>query len=149
VLARFARSHLARSRRLAWNSTLVIAGIFGIAAGAAPNYVGFCSLIACIGFGAGGNLPVDGTMFLEFLPGNKQYLLTFLSVWWAVGQVVGSLISWAFLANYGCETREWTRTRIQTDTDTDTGTGSPTPHPMLGVGRRISVPNAQSSVLSA
>jgi hypothetical protein len=52
---------------------------------------------------------VDGTMFLEFLPGNKQYLLTFLSVWWAVGQVVGSLISWAFLANYGCETREWAR----------------------------------------
>ncbi len=147
VLARFARS-LARSRRLAWNSTLVIAGIFGIAAGAAPNYVGFCSLIACIGFGAGGNLPVDGTMFLEFLPG-AAVPPYFPLVWWAVGQVVGLLISWAFLANYGCETREWTRTRIQTDTDTDTGTGSPTPHPMLGVGRRISVPNAQSSVLSA
>ncbi len=105
------------SRKLAWNSTLVLSGIFGIAAGAAPNWIGFCSLIACIGFAAGGNLPVDGTMFLEFLPGSKQYLLTFLSIWWAVGQVVGSLISvspclycktdnqWAFLSKYGCETR--------------------------------------------
>ena len=32
-------------------------------------------------------------MFLEFIPGPQQYLLTFLSVWWAIGQVLGSLIS--------------------------------------------------------
>jgi len=50
-------------------------------------------MIALIGFGVGGNLPVDGTLFLEFLPGSKQYLLTLLSLWWAVGQVVASLIS--------------------------------------------------------
>ena len=50
-------------------------------------------MIALVGFGAGGNLPVDGTMFLEFIPGNKQYLLTFLSIWWAIGQVVASLIA--------------------------------------------------------
>jgi MFS family permease len=50
-------------------------------------------MIALIGVGAGGNLPVDGTMFLEFIPGNKQYLLTFLSIWWALGQVVASLIA--------------------------------------------------------
>ena len=81
------------SRRLAWNSTLVISGIFGIAAGAAPNFVVFCTMIALIGFGVGGNLPVDGTLFLEFLPGSKQYLLTLLSLWWALGQVVASLIS--------------------------------------------------------
>jgi MFS family permease len=78
-------------------------------------------MIALIGVGAGGNLPVDGTMFLEFIPGNKQYLLTFLSIWWAVGQVVASLIAvspsllwlehrltnqWVFIANYGCASRE-------------------------------------------
>lgn len=59
-----------------------------------------------VGFGAGGNLPVDGALFLEFLPGRNQYLLTLLSLWWAVGQVAGSLISWAFLAKYGCSARE-------------------------------------------
>jgi MFS family permease len=78
-------------------------------------------MIALIGVGAGGNLPVDGTMFLEFIPGNKQYLLTFLSIWWALGQVVASLIAvslffrcsmhrlteqWVFIANYGCASRE-------------------------------------------
>ena len=32
-----------------------------------------------------------------------QWTLTLLSVWWAIGQVVGSLISWAFLAKYSCD----------------------------------------------
>ena len=32
-------------------------------------------------------------MFIEFIPGKHQYLLTLLSVWWAIGQVAGSLIA--------------------------------------------------------
>ncbi|KAJ7444567.1 MFS general substrate transporter [Mycena galericulata] len=91
-------------RRTAWNATLFISGIFGVAAGASPNFLTLCALLACIGFGVGGNLPVDGALFLEFLPGKNQYLLTLLSLWWAVGQVVASLISWVFLAKYSCDT---------------------------------------------
>lgn len=88
------------SRRLAWNCTLLVGGIFGLVAGAAPNFTVFCVFIALLGFGVGGNLPVDGTMFIEFLPGAKQWLLTLLSAWWAIGQVVGTLVgvslTWAF-----------------------------------------------------
>ncbi|KAJ7573421.1 MFS general substrate transporter, partial [Mycena floridula] len=91
-------------RRTAWNATLFISGVFGIAAGASPNFVTLCAMLACIGFGVGGNLPVDGALFLEFLPGKDQYLLTLLSLWWAVGQVVASLISWVFLAKFSCDT---------------------------------------------
>ncbi|KAJ7182862.1 MFS general substrate transporter [Mycena crocata] len=91
-------------RRTAWNATLFISGIFGVAAGASPNFITLCAMLACIGFGVGGNLPVDGALFLEFLPGTHQYLLTLLSLWWAVGQVVASLISWVFLANFSCDT---------------------------------------------
>ncbi|CAK5284790.1 unnamed protein product [Mycena citricolor] len=91
-------------RRTAWNASLFLSGIFGIAAGASPNFVTLGAMLACIGFGVGGNLPVDGALFLEFLPGPYQYLLTFLSVWWAIGQVVGSLISWVFLAKFSCDT---------------------------------------------
>ncbi|KAJ7767982.1 MFS general substrate transporter [Mycena maculata] len=91
-------------RRTAWNATLFISGVFGVAAGASPNFITLCAMLACIGFGVGGNLPVDGALFLEFLPGKDQYLLTLLSLWWAVGQVVASLISWVFLAKYSCDT---------------------------------------------
>lgn len=29
----------------------------------------------------------------EFVPGSHQYLLTVLSIWWAFGQLIGSLVS--------------------------------------------------------
>jgi MFS family permease len=100
--------------------TLVIGGVFGLVAGSSPNFGSLCFFIAMVGFGVGGNLPVDGTLFIEFIPGSHQYLLTLLSIWWAIGQVVGSLIAvsgipskdecaltsqWVFQANYGCATR--------------------------------------------
>ncbi|KAI5123860.1 hypothetical protein M0805_005677 [Coniferiporia weirii] len=87
-------------RKLSWQITLFIAGTFGLAAGGAPNFVALCALIACMGFGVGGNLPVDGALFLEHIPQSHQWLLTFLSAWWSVGQVVASLIIWVFIANY-------------------------------------------------
>ncbi|KAI0089233.1 major facilitator superfamily domain-containing protein [Irpex rosettiformis] len=87
-------------RRLSWQITLCIAGIFGIAAGGSKNFVTLCSLVACMAFGVGGNLPVDGALFLENIPQSHQWLLTFLSAWWSVGQVIGSLIIWGFVANY-------------------------------------------------
>ncbi|TVY73178.1 putative MFS-type transporter PB1E7.08c [Lachnellula suecica] len=88
-------------RRLAFNMTLFLAGVFGIAAGAAPTWVGACGLYAALGVGVGGNLPVDGALFLEFLPNASGRLLTFLSIWWPIGQLVASLIAWGFLGgNY-------------------------------------------------
>jgi MFS family permease len=78
-------------RRLAFNCTLGIASVFGVAAGAAPNWIGSCALFACVGLGVGGNLPVDGALFLEFLPGANGSLLTLLSVWWPIGQLIASL----------------------------------------------------------
>lgn len=50
----------------------------------------------------GGNLPIDGALFLEFLPGDWQWLLTFLSVWWAFGQLLVTLLAWGLINNYSC-----------------------------------------------
>ncbi|KAF8526272.1 MFS general substrate transporter [Hysterangium stoloniferum] len=89
-------------RKLSWNITLFIAGVFGIAAGGAPNFVALGALIACIGFGVGGNLPVDGALFLEHIPQKQQWTLTLLSLWWPAGQIVTSLVGWVFIANFSC-----------------------------------------------
>lgn len=89
-------------RRLAFNATLFIAGVFGLAVGGAPNWIGACGMYAALGFGVGGNLPVDGALFLEFLPNASASLLTALSVWWPVGQLIASLIAWGFVPNYSC-----------------------------------------------
>ncbi|KAH9891835.1 MFS general substrate transporter [Cubamyces lactineus] len=79
-------------RRWAFNLTLFITGVFAMAAGASPNATALCALVAAWSVGVGGNLPVDSAVFLEFIPPTHQYLLTVLSVWWAIGQLVGSLV---------------------------------------------------------
>ncbi|PHH62483.1 hypothetical protein CDD81_7130 [Ophiocordyceps australis] len=51
-------------------------------------------MLAALGFGVGGSLPVDGALFLEFLPDANSSLLTLLSVWWPLGQLAASLAAW-------------------------------------------------------
>ncbi|KAL5120077.1 hypothetical protein ACEQ8H_001902 [Pleosporales sp. CAS-2024a] len=89
-------------RRLAFNLTLFLAGAFGLASGGGPNWMGTCALYACIGLGVGGNLPVDGALFLEFLPQTSGNLLTLLSVFWPVGNLMASLLAWAYIPNFSC-----------------------------------------------
>ncbi|KAI9805810.1 MAG: hypothetical protein M1825_000424 [Sarcosagium campestre] len=87
-------------RRFAFNATLFLAGVFGLVVAAAPNWIAVCGLFAALGTGVGGNLPVDGALFLEFLPFASGNLLTMLSVWWPVGQLIASLVAWGFIPNY-------------------------------------------------
>ena len=89
-------------RRFSFNATLFICGVFGTASGGAKNFHTLGALLACTGVGIGGSLPVDGMLFLEFLPGVRQQLLTLLSVFWPLGQLVTSLIGWGFIASWSC-----------------------------------------------
>ncbi|PGH04013.1 hypothetical protein AJ80_08597 [Polytolypa hystricis UAMH7299] len=89
-------------RRLAFNTTLLLCGIFGLAVGGGSNWIGVCAMFACLGLGVGGNLPVDGALFLEFLPFASGNLLTMLSVWWPIGQLIGSLVAWGLIPPYSC-----------------------------------------------
>lgn len=56
-------------RRPAFNCTLLIAGTFLCAAAGSLNFLAFSALWAVIGTAAGGNVPVDSMIFLEFVPG--------------------------------------------------------------------------------
>lgn len=51
-------------RRLGFNSTLIIAGIFAFMTGIAPNFIAEAAFLGVLGLGVGGSLPVDGTMFV-------------------------------------------------------------------------------------
>ncbi|KAI5925975.1 MFS general substrate transporter [Camillea tinctor] len=91
-------------RRWAFNLSLFICSGAVIVAGAAPNWASLGFFIALVGFGAGGNLILDTTVFLEYLPGSKQWVLTFLACWWGLGQAITGFICWGFLvpANWNC-----------------------------------------------
>jgi MFS family permease len=78
-------------RRFTFNSTLLLTGIFGVLISFGPTYAITTFLFACMGIGVGGNLPVDGALFLEFLPMADNKLLTLLSAWWPGGQLVSAI----------------------------------------------------------
>jgi MFS family permease len=86
-------------RRPAFNATLLICGLFGAVVAAGPSWIITSILFGCMGLGVGGNLPVDGALFLEFLPFASNKLLTLLSVWWPVGQLVASMSTYRFVSS--------------------------------------------------
>ena len=89
-------------RRWAFNLTIGITAVFGLVAAGSPNFAAVCTFAALWSVGVGGNLPVDSAIFLEFLPGSHQYLLTVLSIDWALAQVVATLIGWPLLGYRTC-----------------------------------------------
>lgn len=69
-------------RRFAFNCSLMISSIFAIVAGASPDWIVLGLFICLAAFGAGGNLVLDTAVFLEYLPSQKQWLLTLMAMWW-------------------------------------------------------------------
>ncbi|KAF2133457.1 membrane transporter [Dothidotthia symphoricarpi CBS 119687] len=90
-------------RRWAFNLTIGITALFGLIAAASPNFAAIGTFAALWSIGVGGNLPVDSAIFLEFLPGSHQYLLTILSIDWALAQVFATLVAWPLLGNMTCQ----------------------------------------------
>ncbi|KAI0163275.1 major facilitator superfamily domain-containing protein [Pestalotiopsis sp. NC0098] len=95
-------------RRWAFNISLFICSAAAIIAGAAPSWPSLGFFIAMVGFGGGGNLILDTTVFLEYLPSHKQWVLTFLACWWGFGQAITGFIAWGFLVpeRWNCASAE-------------------------------------------
>ncbi|KAL8766541.1 MAG: hypothetical protein Q9209_006684 [Squamulea sp. 1 TL-2023] len=91
-------------RQYAFNLTVLITSIFGLCLGAPSNYNGILVLTAFVGFGVGGNIPIDTTITLEFIPQNRRFLLALLSVFQPIGVVVSSGIAYGFVPKYACGT---------------------------------------------
>ena len=100
-------------RRMAFNLTIGITAVFGLVAAGSPNFAAIGCFAAFWSFGVGGNLPVDSAIFLEFLPGTHQYLLTVLSIFWAFAQLVATLVAWPLLGYHTCEAEAETCTKSE------------------------------------
>ncbi|KAK7417333.1 Filamentous Growth Regulator [Neonectria punicea] len=85
------------SRRLAFNVTLWITSLAMIVAGASPNLPLLGAFLALSTFGSGGNLILDPPVLLDFLPGDKQRVVTALAGWWEFGQSITGFVAWGFM----------------------------------------------------
>jgi MFS family permease len=100
-------------RKWAFNLTLGLTAFWGMVAAGSPNFAAIGVFAALWSFGVGGNLPVDSAIFLEFLPASHQYLLTILSIDWAIAQVIATLIAWPLLGNMTCQETATTCTKAE------------------------------------
>ena len=89
-------------RRWAFNLTCLISAAFGLGLGGCNTYTAFLVVTAFCGFGIGGNIPIDTTICLEFIPQNRRFLLALLSIFQPIGVVICSVIAYGFIPNYSC-----------------------------------------------
>lgn len=89
-------------RQWAFNLTVLFSSFFGLLLGVPSDYSSILVLTAFVGFGVGGNIPIDTTICLEFLPQNKRWLLPTLSIFQPIGVVICSGIAYAFIPFHSC-----------------------------------------------
>ncbi|KAI5244490.1 MFS general substrate transporter [Aureobasidium subglaciale] len=89
-------------RQWAFNLTCLISASFGLGLGGCDSYTSFLVVTAFCGFGIGGNIPIDTTICLEFLPQNRRFLLVLLSLFQPIGVVICSVIAYGFIPSYSC-----------------------------------------------
>lgn len=90
-------------RQWAFNLTCLISSIFGLCLGIPNSYTPFLVLTAFVGFGVGGNIPIDTTICLEFIPQDKRFLLALLSLFQPIGVVLCSAIAYGFIPKWSCK----------------------------------------------
>lgn len=62
-----------------------------------------CAIYFLASIGLGGNIPIDATICLEFLPMRRRNLVALLSLWQPVGVVAASGIAYGTAAKYRCD----------------------------------------------
>ncbi|PPQ80443.1 hypothetical protein CVT25_001770 [Psilocybe cyanescens] len=89
-------------RSAAFNGTLFFTAIFGLLASFANSFRTLCIALFFLGSAVGGSMPTDGTLLLEHMPKEKQYLVTALSVFFSFGAVLSAAIALLVLPHNSC-----------------------------------------------
>jgi MFS transporter, putative metabolite:H+ symporter len=89
-------------RKAGFISTVGIDSLFGLLSAFAPSFGWLVGLRALTGFGVGGTLPVDYSIFAEYLPKEKRgRYLVLLESFWAVGVVIAAGLAWLVVPHLG------------------------------------------------
>lgn len=82
-------------RKIGFVSTVAIDSVFGLLSAFAPSFAWLVILRTMTGFGVGGTLPVDYSIFAEYLPQEKRgRYLVLLESFWALGVIAAAGLAW-------------------------------------------------------
>jgi len=89
-------------RRRGFAITIGVFAVFGLLSAVAPNLWWLCAFRVLAGFGLGGAVPLDFSLFAEYLPTrNRGRWLVILESFWAVGTVVAAALAWLLVPTVG------------------------------------------------
>ena len=89
-------------RRAGFQLTVLIFALFGLLSAFSPSWEWLLVLRFITGFGLGGALPLDFSLYAEFLPTkNRGRNLVILESFWALGTVVAAGLAWVLVPNFG------------------------------------------------
>lgn len=89
-------------RRTGFLWTVGIFAVFGTASALAPNVAWLIVLRALTGFGLGGALPLDFSLYAEYLPSeNRGRRLVLLESFWALGTIIAAGLAWFLVPRFG------------------------------------------------
>ncbi|MEW5872061.1 MAG: MFS transporter [Chloroflexota bacterium] len=89
-------------RKTGFISTVAIDSLFGLLSAFSPSFTWLLILRAATGFGVGGTLPVDYSIFAEYLPARKRgRYLVLLESFWALGTIVAAGLAWLVVPRLG------------------------------------------------
>src|SRR5215208_2384530 len=89
-------------RRPGFQLTVLIFAVFGLLSALAPSWEWLAILRAITGFGLGGALPLDFSLYAEFLPReNRGRNLVLLESFWAVGTILAAGLAWLIVPSFG------------------------------------------------
>jgi MFS transporter, putative metabolite:H+ symporter len=89
-------------RKIGFMATVGIDSVFGLLSAFAPSFVWLVILRAMTGFGVGGTLPVDYSIFSEYLPAEKRgRYLVLLEAFWALGVIAAAGLAWLIVPTLG------------------------------------------------
>ena len=90
-------------RKFPFTLTLTIGGITGMVTAFMVSYEWTLILLFCLGFGVGGNIPVDGAILAEFLPtSHRGSIMVSLSIFWALGDLVSAFLAYLIIPSRIC-----------------------------------------------
>ena len=89
-------------RRAGFQLTVLIFALFGLLSAFAPSWEWLLVIRFITGFGLGGALPLDFSLYAEFLPTkNRGRNLVILESFWALGTVIAAGLAWVLVPNFG------------------------------------------------
>jgi MFS transporter, putative metabolite:H+ symporter len=89
-------------RRTGFQITIAIFAVAGLASAFAPSALWLAALRALTGFGLGGALPLDFSLFAEYLPRrNRGRWLVLLESFWGVGTLAAAGLAWLLVPTLG------------------------------------------------